>query len=115
MAARAQRELAVTRALQRLEDDGLVWRSHAVPSAPPRTTRRLQAALARAAFQLYGRGEEDASFDLRVPIATALLELYGDAVSDEELVGLVDALVPIEAAELDPRAHLERAGRARDP
>src|SRR4051812_26074690 len=106
-----QRELAVTRALQRLEDDGLIWRSHAMLAVPPRTTRRLQAALARAAFGLYGRGEEDASFDLRVPIATALLELYGDALTNEELAGLVDALLPIEAAELDPRVHLEKIER----
>jgi hypothetical protein len=56
--------------------------------------------MARAAQQLVHSGEEQT--DLRLPIAHALVELYGADTPDAELVTLVDALVPIEAAELAP-------------
>jgi len=85
--------------LLRLEDDGLVLRQ----GGEHRTTRRWQAAMARAATRLYGQG--DPGNDLRVPIAVALVELYPEAPA-EELAGCVEALLPIELAELDPRARL---------
>lgn len=88
------------RALRRLIEDQLLSSDGA---GAPRTTRKLQSALARAALREYGSSDE---FDLRVPLASALVELYGLALPDEELVAMIDALLPIEAAELDPRTHL---------
>lgn len=79
--------------LARLEADGLVR------SGPEgaRTTVRWQAAMARAAFRLYG---DDAPWqDLRLPIALALLDVYRD-LGDVELAALAEALLPIEAREL---------------
>ena len=38
----------------------------------------------------------------QVPIAAALVEIYGDALTDERIAELALALVPIEAAELAP-------------
>ena len=53
--------------------------------------------MARAALGLYGR---DAPWqDLRLPIATALLDTY-DSLSDVELADLVEAMLPIEQREL---------------
>ena len=65
-----------------------------------RTTRRWQSAMARAAFRLVSAGMD--GDDLRVPIAAALVEIYGDALPDERIAELALALVPIEAAELAP-------------
>ncbi len=78
--------------LARLEADGLVL----VEGGAARTSRRFQAALARAASRLQAAG---APFDLRLPIAAALLELDG-ALDDEEIARRVEALLPIEAAAL---------------
>jgi hypothetical protein len=57
--------------------------------------------MARASLRLLG-GDAPPD-DLRAPIASALLELYGDALGDEELVARIAVLCPIEAAELAPR------------
>jgi hypothetical protein len=81
-----------------------------------RTTRRFQAAMSRAAFQLLSVGDDGSAGDLRAPIALALLELEGELPGDltsEDIARLVGLLMPIEARELDPRAHLElRRGAA---
>jgi hypothetical protein len=90
-------------ALTRLESDGLLVRH----TYGHRATRRWQGAMARAAFKLLRAGDDGT--DLRLPIATALLELYGESLSDLELATMVEVLLPIEAAELDPREHLARA------
>jgi hypothetical protein len=89
-------------AARRLEEDGLVQ----LRGDTCRTTRRWQAAMARAAFRLYGEHSE--AEDLRVPIVLALLEIYGDAVGDDDMASLVEAILPIERAELDPSRHLGR-------
>jgi len=81
--------------LDRLVEDGLLRRE----GEGARTTARWQAALARAAFQLQREGAP--WMDLRLPIAAALLERYSDAF-DEELAALVEAMVPVEEAELAP-------------
>jgi hypothetical protein len=86
-----------------LERDGLLRRD----GEAHRTTKRWQGAMARAAFRLYGAGDD--GHDLRYPLAAALVELYGETRSEAELVCFIEALLPIEAAELDPRAHLARA------
>ena len=83
--------------LGRLEADGLV---RFEPDGRPRTTRKWQAAMARAAFHLYGAGD-DAS-DLRVPIAYAVVEIYGAETADDEVASVVEAMLPIEERELDP-------------
>ncbi len=90
--------------LAQLEADGLLVRV----GDGLRTTKRWQAAMTRAARRLAAEGEDDD--DLRVPITHALLEFY-DGSSIEDLVTIVQALAPIEAAELDPRPHLESARR----
>jgi len=82
--------------LGRLERDGLIR----AESARYRTTRRWQGAMARAAYRLIQSGEENP--DLRVPIAYALVEIYGIDCPDAELAALVDAILPIESAELAP-------------
>jgi hypothetical protein len=61
--------------------------------------------MARSALRLI-RFEEVRDDDLRLPIVGALLELYGDDVSGERIVELVEAMLPIEAAELDPARRL---------
>ncbi|MHB8874495.1 MAG: hypothetical protein ACYC8T_12475 [Myxococcaceae bacterium] len=58
-----------------------------------RPTRRWQAAMARAASRLVREGVHDG--DLRLPIASALVELRGE-LSDEELASRVAAILPIE-------------------
>jgi hypothetical protein len=78
-------------ALRRLQVDGLVVRDGDVL----RTTRKWQSAMARAALRLYEAG--DPGHDLRVPIASALLEIYELSVGDEELAALVEAMLPVEA------------------
>jgi hypothetical protein len=82
-------------AVQRLESDGLAVKHE---RGPLRTTRRWQAAMARAAMHLYEAG--DAGSDLRVPIARALIEIYGMCLGDDELADLVEAMLPIEARSL---------------
>jgi hypothetical protein len=84
-------------ALERLEADGLLR----TVGGSRRTTARWQAAMSRAALRLFANG--DPGLDLRVPIASAVIELYGQRLSDAELADLVEALLPIEAAELTPR------------
>jgi len=64
-----------------------------------RTTRRWQAALARAAAVL--QSERAPWSDLRLPIAVALLERYA-GMPDGELADLVEAMLPIEQAEVGP-------------
>ena len=61
----------------------------------------------RAALQLMSSGDD--ARDLRIPIALALIELYGDDLTTDEIALCVAVMVPIEAAELDPRGHLETA------
>ncbi len=92
--------------LARLVADGLLRRE----ANRPRTTRRWQGAMARSAFRLMYGGAADE--DLRLPVACALVELYGH-LSDEELTRMIEIMTPIEAAELDPRVHLEEAGFVR--
>ena len=56
-------------------------------------TRRWQGATARTALRLVQntpRGDQ-----LRVPMAMALLELHGE-VADDEIIAMMDALVPLE-------------------
>lgn len=79
--------------LARLEADGLVRTG----PGGARTTSRWQAAMARAAFRLYG--SKAPWQDLRLPVAAALVELYGD-LTDVELADLVEAMLPIEQREL---------------
>ncbi|HVI96947.1 MAG TPA: hypothetical protein VM753_23190 [Anaeromyxobacter sp.] len=66
-----------------------------------RTTRRWQAAMARAALRLLRDGAP--ANDLRLPIAVALAELHPE-LPDEALAELVHAMLPVEAAELAPGA-----------
>jgi hypothetical protein len=99
----ATRSLRAEETLQQLERDGLLRREQ----ARFRTTRRWQAAMARAALRL-SRTEEVRDDDLRIPIVSALLELYGEALSRERIVELVEVMLPIEAVELDPRRAQER-------
>jgi hypothetical protein len=80
----------VNPALLKLEKDGLVVRDRDVF----RTTRKWQGAMARAALHLYGTG--DPGQDLRVPIAHAIVEIYTSETPDEELIDLVEAMLPIE-------------------
>jgi hypothetical protein len=82
--------------LARLEADGLIRRE----AACHRTTRRWQAAMARAALRLLRAG--DAPEDLRAPIAAALLELYEDRLDDDGLVSCIEVMLPIERAQLPP-------------
>ena len=70
-----------------------------------RTTRRLQAAMARAAYRLL-QDEGDERYDLRAAIASALFELCDSAISDEEVAAYVAVLLPIQERELDPRGYV---------
>ena len=63
--------------------------------------------MARAALQLQAAARDE-DFDLRVPVVTALVELYG-AAPDDELVGLLAVMLPIEAAELAVTARSDRS------
>ncbi len=82
--------------LARLEADGLVRTDeHGI-----HTTARWQGAMARAALGLYRAGAPWR--DLRLPIAAALVELYGD-LPNEEIARYVEALLPVEAAALGGR------------
>jgi len=82
--------------LARLAADDLVR----VEGGRYRTTRRWQGAMSRAAWRLL-QAKEPAD-DLRVPVVSALVEIYGSDISDGELVRLVEVMTPIEAAELVP-------------
>jgi hypothetical protein len=83
-------------ALRRLEADGLLAREG--DGAVLVTTRKWQGAMARAALRLYGAN--DPGHDFRVPIATALLEIYETRIADEELAAMVEAMLPIEIVAL---------------
>jgi hypothetical protein len=62
---------------------------------------RWHAAMARAAVALLSRGEQLA--DLRVPVAWALSETYGESSSDDELVEMVAVMTPLTALTLPGR------------
>lgn len=94
--------------LERLVRDGLLRRS----GAGYRTTVRWQGAMARAALHLQREAGLIDEVDLRLPIAVALIDLYGRDLSDREIAALVVELLPIEAAELDPRGAAPRGGGA---
>jgi hypothetical protein len=81
--------------VERLIADGLVRRDGAVV----RTTPRWYAAMARATLRLLRRGVD--RDDLRLPIASALVELYGE-LDDAAIADAVAAMLPIELAELAP-------------
>lgn len=81
--------------LGRLWGDGLLRRE----AGRARTTDRWQSAMARAAFRLMREGDD--CEDLRVPIAVAVVGFYG-ALPDAELAEIVEAMLPIETAELAP-------------
>lgn len=79
-----------------LEADGLLRRE----GDRLRTTRRWQSAMARAAFRLVGAGID--GDDLRVPVAAALVEIYGMDEPEDLLAERVEVILPIEERELDP-------------
>jgi hypothetical protein len=81
--------------LARLVDDGLL-REGAAGLEP---TSRWEGAMARAALRLQACGAP--LLDLRMPIATALVELYRD-LADAELAALVEAILPYERRALAP-------------
>ena len=81
--------------LSRLVADGLV----VLREGRARTTARWQATVARAAMSLQRAGAP--WLDLKLPIAAALLEHY-PAMPDAELAKLVEAMLPVEEAELAP-------------
>jgi len=56
-----------------------------------KSTPRWQAAMRRAAAELLALNEQ--SNDLRVPIAFALVSLFGDELDDEDLRSLVHAVL----------------------
>jgi hypothetical protein len=82
--------------VEELVADGLLERRN----GRMRTTRRWQSAMARAALRILtesGDGE-----DLRVPIVSALFELYGEECPEERVFAYVEAILPIERRELTP-------------
>jgi len=81
---------------QRLLEDGLIEERH----GEWRTTTRWMGAMSRAAFSLLA--VDDRGEDLRVPIALALVNLYGADLPDAQIAGLVEAMLPIEERELCP-------------
>lgn len=80
--------------LERLERKGLVRWQEGVP----RATRRWQGAMARAAVELLDAGAT--SGDLRLPIARALLDFFDVNEPVEALADLVEAMLPIQQADL---------------
>jgi hypothetical protein len=78
----------------RLRADGLLRRD----GERLRTTRRWQGAMSRAAFRLWRSGDD--GHDLRVPVAHALLEIYGVGVDDGDLARLVELMAEVEAREM---------------
>lgn len=83
------------RALIRLENRGLIERN----GDELKTTPRWQSAMARSAIRLYRCG--DALDDLRVPIALALVDVFGSALDGDLLADFVEAMLPIEALALE--------------
>jgi hypothetical protein len=79
---------------ERLFADGLLTAT----ATGVRPTRRWQAALARATLHLIRAGQD--GDDLRVPIAAALIEIYGDALDDEAVAHAIGIMLPVELAEL---------------
>ena len=75
----------------RLVEDGLL-------SSDGRATHRWHAAMARSALRLIHAGLD--GDDLRVPIAGALIELYGDELDDAALVNAIEVMLPVEMREL---------------
>lgn len=73
-------------------------------------TGRWHGAVARAATELLSRGQD--LEDLRVPVAWALLEIYGDSISDDALVELVGVMTPLTA--VAPARRTGPNGRAED-
>ena len=92
-------------ALERLVAEDLVSFEH----GRPRTTRRWQRAMVRAAARLY---EGALPYDLRYPIALALVELLGN-LDEPELTDLLEAMLPIEQAELSPVTASRPCGTSR--
>jgi hypothetical protein len=82
-------------ALNRLVEDGYLRRE----DGRLRTTPRWQAAMARSAIALQAAGAP--WNDLRLPIAGALAEHYA-SLTDNELADLVEVMLPVEEAELEP-------------
>jgi hypothetical protein len=83
--------------LERLCADGLLRRE----GDGYRTTAKWQAAMARSALWLSASDHDGR--DLRVPIAAALVEVYGE-IGDEALAALIESMLPVEARELVPSA-----------
>ena len=81
--------------LARLARDGLLRDG----PAGPETTARWRAAMARAALRLHERGAPWG--DPRLPVAEALVELYGE-LPDAEIAALVDAVLPLATRGLEP-------------
>jgi hypothetical protein len=81
--------------IARLEADGVLRED----GDALRPTVRWQAAMARAAIRLQAGG---APWDLRLPIAAALVELWPE-LPDDEIARRIEALLPIEAAALAGR------------
>ena len=79
--------------VERLVADGLLW----TDGGRPRTTSRWQASVARAALRL--QAERAPWKDLRLPIALAVVERY-PFLPDEEVARLIEAILPVEEAEL---------------
>jgi hypothetical protein len=64
-----------------------------------RTTKRWQAAMARAAFGLQRAG---APFkDLRLPVIAALVDRFPEA-TDDEIADLAETMIAVEEQELAP-------------
>ncbi len=87
----------IDEAARRLEADGLLRRD----GERQRTTRRWQGAMSRAALRLLSAGDE--GNDLRVPVAHALVELYGADFPDADLARFVEVMTSVEAHELPGR------------
>jgi len=84
--------------VERLLADGLLRRD----DSRLRTTRRWQAAMARAALRLLRAGTD--GDDLRVPMIAALLDLYEGGLDDAGVVDALAVMLPIEVDELAPPA-----------
>lgn len=82
------------RIVAQLEEDGVVCRD----GLTHRLTRRWRVQLARAAFQLR-RAVGGAAYDPRVPIALALLDLYGEHLADELLGSFVELLLRLDVGD----------------
>ena len=63
------------------------------------STSRWQAAMAKASFRIFN--QEEKPEDIRVPIAMSLNELLkNEAVSQEEMVSLIAAMMEVEVKTL---------------